>query len=29
MAFGVEWFIERGLEPDGSFASDLFAPLGS
>lgn len=26
-AFGVEWFIQHGIEPDGSFAPDILAPL--
>lgn len=28
-AFGVEWFIRSGVEPDGSTSTDLFEPLES
>ena len=27
VAFGTEWYTRRGLEPGGSIATDLFAPL--
>ena len=29
MAFGVEWYIRRGVEPDGTFSSDFLGPLDS
>jgi len=29
MAFGVEWYIRRGVEPDGAFSSDFLGPLSA